>query len=91
MWNNELGNINNSYIRNDKVHLPISYLFVEQKINIDCATFFSIKELFGLLHADIAYTTFLTKPAVDPKYCLLFGHFFPSKNYTYPLKNKNLF
>ena len=57
---------------NNEVALSIYMRFVEQKINIDRSTRFSIKAAFELIHGNIADIRFLAKSAVDPKYCLLF-------------------
>ena len=64
--------------------------FINKRSNIDHSTLYSIGKLFKLLHADIADLRFLTKSAVDPKYCLLIVDLFTSKNYVYPMKNRSL-
>ena len=71
-------------------NLPLVTPFVNKKCNVDHLTLYSIGKPFELLHADIADTTFLTKSAVDPKYCLLLVDLFTSKIYVYPMKNRSL-
>ena len=71
-------------------NLPLVTPFLNKKSNVDHSTLYSIGKPFELLHADIAYTRFLAKSAVDPKCCLLFVELFTSKIYIYPMKNRSL-
>ena len=64
--------------------------FVEQRKNFDRSTLYSFKGPFELLHADTIDIRFLSKSAVDPRYCLLFVDLFTSKIYTGPMKKKTL-
>ena len=65
--------------------------FIEQRKDINrSSTLYSVKGCFELLHVDIVDIRFLTKLAVDPKYCLIFIDLFTSKIYTYPMKNRPL-
>ena len=64
--------------------------FVNKKNNVDHSTLYSIGKPFKLLHADIADTRFLTKSAVDLKYCPLIVDLFTSKIYVSPMKNWSL-
>ena len=74
----------------NKETVPLVTLFVEKKSNIDESTLYSISKSFERLHGDIADLRFLTKSAVDPKYCLLVVGLFTSKVYVYPVKNRSL-
>ena len=57
--------------------------FVQQRKYIDCwSTLFVLRLFFDILYAHMADIRFLTKWAVDPKYCLLFVDSFSSKIYT---------
>ena len=60
-------------------NLPLITPFVNKRSNIDHLTFDSISKPFELLHADIADLRFLSKSAVDPKYCLLIVDLFTSR------------
>ena len=71
-------------------NLPLVTPFLNKKSNVDHSTLYSIGKPFELLHADIAYTRFLAKSAVDPKCCLLLVELFTSKIYIYPMKNRSL-
>ena len=64
--------------------------FIDKRSNIDHSTLYSISRPFEMLHADIADLRFLSKLAVDPKYCLLIVDLFTSKIYVYPVKNRIL-
>ena len=59
--------------------------FIDKRSNIDHSTLYSISRPFEMLHADIADLRFLSKLAVDPKYCLLIVDLFTSKIYVYPV------
>ena len=71
--------------------LPLITPFVEKtKENIIHTALYSFHRPFEALQADIAYISFLARLAVDPKFCLLFVDLFTSKNFTYPMKKRNL-
>ena len=53
-------------------------------------TLYSFNRPFQALQADIAYISFLARPAVDTKFFLLFVDLFTSKIYTYSMKKINL-
>lgn len=54
------------------------------------STLYSFKGHFELMHINIADIKFLTKSAVNPKYCLLFVDLFILKICTYPMKSRSL-
>ena len=60
------------------------------KKNIIHTTLYSFSRPFEVLHAGIAYISFLARSVVDPKFCLLFVDLFTSKIYTYPMEKGNL-
>ena len=76
----------NFYQNND---LSLVTPFVNKRSNIDHSTLYSISKPFDLLHADIADLRWLTKSAVDPKYCLLVVDLVTSKIYVYLMKNRS--
>ena len=74
-----------------KGKIPFYTPFVEQRKDIDrLSSSYSIKAPFELVHADVADIRFFSKPAVDPKYCLLVVDIFTSKTYVYPMKSRSL-
>ena len=76
--------------RSKKDVLPVVMPFNDLKSNVDQLTLFSISKPFELLHADTADTRFLSKSAVDPKYCLLLVDLFTSNICIYTMKNRGL-
>ena len=63
--------------------------FLEQRKDIDCSSaLYSITAPFELVHADVADIRFLSRSAVNPKYCLLYVDPFSSKVYVYPMKKR---
>ena len=83
----------NVFYENEKPKgkIPFYTPFVEQRKDIDrLSSSYSIKAPFELVHADVADIRFFSKPAVDPKYCLLVADIFTSKTYVYPMKSRSL-
>ena len=76
-----------NFYRNN--NLPLVTPFVNKRSNIDHSTLYCISKSFELLHADVVDLRFLSKSAVDPKYCLLIVDLFASKIYVYPVKNRS--
>ena len=69
---------------------PLTTQFIWKRRDIDRSTLYSFDGPFQLLQADIAYTRFLAKSPIDPKFCLLFVNLFTSKMYTFPIKTRHL-
>ena len=73
-----------------KPKLPIYTPFVEQKKDIDrSSSLYSIDGPLQFFHADVAYLSFTSKSAVDPKYALICVNLFSSKIYVYPMRKKS--
>ena len=70
--------------------MPLATSFIEKRSNIHRSTLYSFSKPFEALQTGIADIRFLTKSAVDPKYCLLFVDLFTSKIFVYPMKNRSL-
>ena len=69
---------------------PFSTPFIKKRQNIIRSTLYSFSGSFQAPQADIAYISFLARPAVDPKFCTLFIDLFTSKMYLYPMEIRNL-
>ena len=61
---------------------------IEKKNDTDRSTLYSFDSPFQLIQAEIAYISFLTNSAVDPKFCLLFVNLIYIRNMY--LSNENL-
>ena len=80
--------LENKNILTEKI--PFNTPFVERGEDIIRMTLYSFHRPFEALQADIAYSSFSAKSAVDPKFCLLFIELFISKIYTYLMEKRNL-
>ena len=79
----------NALFNDGNPNMPFYNSFREQRNDIDCSSpLYSIKNPFELVHADEADIRFLSRSAVNPKYCLLCVGLFSSEVYVYPIKKE---